>query len=41
MVTLEELAQRIQLAVANGEHQGMVGALFGRGFHGGPRRGYG
>ena len=37
VMTLEEFAERIELAVADGEHQGVIGALFGSGVHGGGR----
>ena len=34
VVAFEKLTQCIELTIADGEHEGMVGALFGRGFHG-------
>ena len=34
VVAFKEFAQRIEFAPANGEHQGVVGALFNFGFHG-------
>src|SRR5687768_1958157 len=33
MVSLEKLAKRVELAVADGAHQDMIGALFDREFH--------
>lgn len=34
VVAFEEFAERVEFAVADGEHQGMVGAWFGGGVHG-------
>jgi hypothetical protein len=34
MVPLEQLTQRVELAVADGEHECVVGALVECGFHG-------
>lgn len=33
MVALEEFAERVEFAVADGEHQGVIGAWFGGGVH--------
>jgi hypothetical protein len=39
-MALEQFAERVKFTVTNGEHQGMVGALFSRGFHGGKTTGW-
>jgi hypothetical protein len=38
MVAFKELAEGVEIAVADSEHERMVGALFGRGFHGSKTR---
>ena len=34
VVALEQFAERVEFAVADGEHERVISALFGRGFHG-------
>ena len=40
MVALEEFAERVEFAVADGEHERVIGALFGGGVQGGGARSF-
>jgi hypothetical protein len=35
MMPLEQITERIEFPVADGQHQFVIGTLFSRGFHGG------